>query len=499
MIKRLTYNYLWLPMVALVALTSCSTESDVSTASDVPMTFTCSVIPQSRTTYGEFTGEDFGVVATNYAGDYKSTTGSSNMNNVMVEYADGNCTVDGTYYWPNDIDVHFAAYSPYNENLTPGEGGMNITLPEKPYGGYTFSGKVDGRTNWMFANEQFGNIDDFSGNVNCAVPMQFNHTLSQIKFKAALASGTDARYSLNIKALTLRNVRHKGNITLKHNNKDNYAQVDPATDANKWNTENKMWEVEKEFPTDGENEYDANYLRDYTVNVEGMNGIQTTFTECNDFLYLMPQPLYDSSTSKFPQQLEVTYSITTDGIEGGNVTSSIPLKLDDIQAWTVNKSLVYSLIMSPTRDVELSVTVQPWVLEAFVNQFSNTVSVNDDGKISWIDGTYARIDDDIVVLHDDENIKPQFRFTIAGPLGGIWKAFFVTQSGNPNAFTISPNEGPVGSECTVTIAATEKNTSNTANIAELCFVVQTGEILPVDLLTTLTDYRNYKVLQNINK
>ena len=92
----------------------------------------------------------------------------------------------------------------------------------------------------------------------------------------------------------------------------------PADDANKWNTENMLWTVGKEFQKGSE--YDADYLGDYTVSVDGMTGIYTTLTDFNDCLYLMPQQLYDDTNSEFPQQLEVTYSITTDGIEGGNVT-----------------------------------------------------------------------------------------------------------------------------------------------------------------------------------
>ena len=496
--KGMTYKYLYLLAALLLVMESCSTENEMSSDNPIPMNFTCATAPQSRATYGEFTGENFGVVATNYTDNYINTTGVENMNNVRVAYDDGVCTVDGTYYWPNDIDVHFAAYAPYTDNLAPNNGGMNITLPQKPYQGYTFSGKVDGETNWMFANEQFGNMDDFSGNVNCAVPMEFNHTLSQVKFQAALASGTDSIYKLNIKALTLRNVRNTGNITFRHNGKSDYKQVDSVNDANQWNTEGMLWSVSKEFPVDSE--YDANCLGDYPVSVDGMSGIHTTFQECNESLYLMPQQLYDDSNSEFPQLLEVIYTITTNDVEGGFVTSTIPIKLDDIQTWTVNKSIVYSLIMTPTRDVGLSVAVQPWILEEFENQYSYTVSVNAGDEIAWTDGTYAKIEDDVVVLHDDITIPAEFKFTISSPLGGTWKAFFVTQSGNSNAFTISPNEGPVGSEATVTISATEQNQSNIANKAELRFVViQAGEILPVDLLTTLTNRRNYKILQNINK
>ena len=180
---------------------------------------------------------------------------------------------------------------------------------------------------------------------------------------------------------------------------------------------------------------------------------------------------------------------------------SIPIRNASIEQWSTNTHVHYTLNVNPPGGTaSLGVAVQPWELEAFENEFSNTVAVNDEGKIVWTDDTYDDIDDDIVVLKNDIASPAEFKFTIASPLGGTWKAFFVTQSGNPNAFTVSPSEGPVGRECTVTISATEENQSNTANKAELRFVViQSGQILPVDILTTLSGNRNYKILQNINK
>ena len=79
-------------------------------------------------------------------------------------------------------------------------------------------------------------------------------------------------------------------------------------------------------------------------------------------------------------------------------------------------------------------------------------------------------------------------------MGGTWHAMMVTQQGNPNAFTLSQTQGEIGKEYEITITA-GANTSGTANVAELRFVVRSGgEILPVDNLTTSGD--NYIIVQN---
>ena len=88
-------------------------------------------------------------------------------------------------------------------------------------------------------------------------------------------------------------------------------------------------------------------------------------------------------------------------------------------------------------------------------------------------------------------------------MGGTWKAFFVAEPGSkPDAFTIEPSEGAVGTPCTVKVKAKANNTSSAAYRSELCFVVQTGQnLLPVDNLTTSLDENgracNYTIVQNI--
>lgn len=455
MMKNMTYTFHLLSVALLLTLPSCSTDSNEPSVSEIPMSFSCTTAPTTRATTA-FTGSDFGVVATQYTST--GTKGDIYMNNVKVTNTGGSCSTDGTYYWPTEDNLHFAAYSPYTHD------GMTITTPATSYAGYQFSGIVNGTDDLMFADELYGNRKGTF--TTGSVPMHFNHALTQVRFEAVLTDGTDTK-TLQITLLKLKNVRHQGSATFTHLSDEQH---------NVWNTANMIWNP---------GTFDKTYEYDVTV---GTN------------YYLMPQTLYAKADDNDHQQVEVTYCIVTNGTPGGTVTTTVPLKQDNIDKWTVNQSLVYTLNMTSTREVELNVAVQPWELVEFENQFSNTVSVNNDGKIRWTEGTYNKIDGDIVVLNDAITSPAELKFTIASPLGGTWKAFFVTQNGNPNAFTLTPSEGPVGKECTVTVAATEVNQSNTANRAELRFVViQAGQILPVDILTTLGDNHNYKILQNINK
>ena len=487
MIRELTYRQLYLLVAVLLTFTACSNEGDALFDGERPMTFSVAAEQQTRaTTYGDFTGEDFGVVATCY--NYNTTAGITHMSNVKVTYdkVSKECATTGTYYWP-DGNMHFAAYSPWVAD--PSNAQMQVTLPAKPNAGYKFAGTVDGKINHMFANEEYGSLaEDFTSG---SVPIKFNHALTQVRFRAKMSTAS-AGTTFNIKSLQLVNVRSRGTVNFTH-------------DGTSWNTENRdsLWTVEKTFPVGST--YDAQYLDDYPVSTTGMTGITDTPKEFPGCLYLMPQQLYADTESQFLQQLQVTYTITSGGVEGAPITKTVPLKnVGSITQWTVNKSVLYTLIVEVGKPLTLTVTAQPWTLEEFTNEFSNTVTVNtesgNDGRIKWTAGTYEKIEADKVVLKDDISIPAELKFTIAGPLGNTWQAILVTKSGDPGAFILSQTEGAIGEECTLTITAKQQNTSNVSNQAELLFVVRTSSgILPVDILTTLGEGNNYTIIQNINK
>ena len=486
MIRKITYRQLYILVATLLAVTSC-TGDDTSIDTKMPMTFTCNAIAQTRAGGDsvDYDGPAFGVAAIHHGRSNRPTADiTTYIDNAQVSKQGSVWTTNPIYYWPHQGTIHFAAYSPYIPGLA--NSNVSITLPRQYGEGYTYSGTIDGETNLMFADEQYGSYDNFQDG---SVPIIFNHALTQVRFRAKM-SAASAGTTFNIESLKLINIRSRGNAQFTHN-------------GTSWNTEDMLWTVEKTFPVGSI--YDAQHLDDDTVSTTGMTGITDTPKEFPGCLYLMPQQLYSDTESQFLQQLQVTYTITSGGVEGAPITKTVPLKnVGTIDKWTVNKSVLYTLIVEVGKPLTLTVTAQPWTLEEFTNEFSNTVTVNtetgNDGRIKWTAGTYEKIEADKVVLKDDISIPAELKFTIAGPLGNTWQAILVTKSGDPGAFILSQTEGAIGEECTLTIKAKQQNTSNVSNQAELLFVVRTSSgILPVDILTTLGKGNNYTIIQNINK
>ena len=178
-------------------------------------------------------------------------------------------------------------------------------------------------------------------------------------------------------------------------------------------------------------------------------------------------------------------------------TYNKPLELTN---FTFAPNSEYNIVVTLGIDAELSVSVQDWNGVTIQNNFSDNVSVEvsgtKDGRIKWINKEELSFENNKVAIKQGYN-SASFKFTIAGPLGGTWYAMLVTQQGNPNAFDISPTQGEVGTEYTITIRTNGANNTREANMAELRFIVrQGGKILSVDNLTTNADHSNYIIVQN---
>ena len=500
-IKKLSHSLLILLCTSVVSAILSSCDSNDDTLQDGrPLSFSFGAIEETRGTrasYEDYSGSRFGVYASLYRPEYNpaSNDGVGFMDNEKVTYSNYVCTTEKSYYWVKG-DTHFAAYSPYLTDPATNE--LNITMPQTPYAGYSYSGVVDGRTDYMFSDEQIGGYEDFP---NGCVPIIFHHALAKVNFSVKLSTVQDGgtTWALDILSLKLANIRNRGEVSFTHGGETNYNDIVNGALVNKWQSNtDELWST-KDFPSGSA--YDNEFLCDMSVNNVSLHVDNTTEHNIGETLYLMPQQLYKSGGSEFVQTLIVEYRMytTTDGVtKSSDYTVTAPLRTSNITKWAVNQHVLYKLVLEPGGSVELEAQVQPWDVVEFTNQFSNTVTVNEEGRIKWTEGTYNTLNGYDLVLLDDISTPAEMTFTISGPLGGTWQAIFVTKSGDPNAFTLSQSEGEVGKPVTLKVGARQQNTSDISNQAELLFVVRTSSnILPVDALTV--SGANYNIIQNINK
>ena len=280
------------------------------------------------------------------------------------------------------------------------------------------------------------------------VPLTFNHIMSAIN----VSVGTDMGLG------TINSVKFTG---IK--NKGIYNVASPA------------WAIASDATTP-----DYPVASNYTVSAK-----PSAVTKINDgtaTLMLLPQT--------FTNDAQIVVNFTPTGGTAQDFTAKLT---DQLTGWEMGHAYNYVLNINPSIGLSLTLQVQKWEGVTIQNNFADNVTVDSGDEIKWEEGVVP--DAENRVLIDPLKGEATFTFRIAGPSGGTWNAMLVTQQGNPNAFTITPNQGEVGTKYEVTIKTNGENNTLTANMAELRFVVrQGGKILPVDNLTTSGE--NYIIVQN---
>jgi hypothetical protein len=160
-------------------------------------------------------------------------------------------------------------------------------------------------------------------------------------------------------------------------------------------------------------------------------------------------------------------------------------------------------------ELRLTLTVNPWKLESFSIEYSNTLQVPESGKIKWKDRTfnptfsYPEVQPEIIngstvyPLTLSRDVTAECTFEITSPQGFTWTASFNTLSGNPSAFKFVDEEnnqsntytGMVGvGPATLRIKAVDTSVESTA---QLIIVVRQGEGKNIPV----TELSNWKIVQ----
>ena len=497
---------------------ACANDTDLGDVdSDMPICFTVEN-EKTRATddeFTDFTGADFGVTAYWYPnGTITDEEPLPVMDNLKINYANGVATIDSNdkYYWVKG-GWHFAAYSPWvaDQSTAP----MEVTTPTVMYGGYTYSGTVDGETDYMFADEQCGyfnveegtnRLQEFSG----VVPMLFRHALTKVTFSVKLSDADGGANNLKFKNISLSNIHNKGSISFTHNGLSAEGALNPTNvnARNLWTTKDASGAItEDTWSVDGQK-------TEYAV---ASNIVVTDEAEhpLENILYLMPQILNEGEGA---QMLNVSYDLKLGENAAKEYNISVPLYSAAIPKWKSNSHVHYTLTVNlPGGTADLNVDVQPWDYVETTIEFSNTVGMSDedanndgvaDDILHWTEGTYQSINttDNRVIVKPDITQHAQFTFRIGSPQGSTWYAMLRSKRGNPSAFRLAAVEnasitdgvalGAVGDRVTLEVVANDANPTET-NEAELIFIVIcNGQILSANIVAP--NAKNFTIIQNIN-
>lgn len=230
----------------------------------------------------------------------------------LVEKDGSEWTYSPIKYWPNnDYKLNFFAYSPHITEA--GEVKLNIDLLDDgsaPTIAYTVPTETAKQLDLLAASHDYISKDQRTEN---AVPLDFRHLLSEVKFRKGDLSGA------NITALTISEVKSTG------------------TDMLMVGDQSKQWTLGSETAT---------YSPDTAIGANNLIGSP---------MYLMPQSFTDDKakiniTLQFPEEIAIksgeTYSISE--------PLSKFLTTTDAAVWEQGKSYTYKISTPQEVEVEIN-------------------------------------------------------------------------------------------------------------------------------------------------
>lgn len=332
--------------MVILPLAGCTSFERQSAAGELPITFqTASYLTRAIIDGPVFpTTETFGVYSWT-----DNTVGEYFMNNEMVLFDSSNNVwkTATTYYWPKNQTVDFICFYPYGQNE------ISVAKTQIKYTGYNIDNNP--AVDVMYADKAVGysgNVDEVDDSQNAyeGVPVAFNHALSKIAVDIQLAynhkeeaDGTITDWKVTCTGMYLLDLYNTGSCTL------NLASS-PTSGMIGWDK-----------PT-------VSGFNVWTNNGDVSNAVQLIGTD-TEIPVAAPMVLVPARLA-LPQILNpnVAASTTCQRIIGDLVIETwrdtgsgrskfltetmsfvAPLRIPgNIEAWEMNYSYVYHLLLSPT-------------------------------------------------------------------------------------------------------------------------------------------------------
>ena len=353
-------KYLILAAVAAVTLAACAKVETVQNAladDNIPIVFSNyapkSLVKADADYYAASTtlvpNTDFDVWGWSTPNNtpFDGSNGTKFMGWYTVTYKDGGATdgtknayPDGYRYWPsgdNPDKLSFYAYY-------PSKTGLGITPPTTEgldEFGFTAKATAAAQVDFMIADVVADQV--FATN-NGTVPLTFRHMLTkvQVKFKTTTAVANDANTTVKITGATFNKIHNTGTLT-------------PSYDGTATST---VWSG-----VSGTETYAVAYPSG------ALTATASTVADADIFL-MVPQTML-AKTEANAQYLEISWTVTTDGVTTENTAK---LYLDDCMEtdggttnadldWEKNHSVTYTVTVGP-QPILFTATVVEWAAAA---------------------------------------------------------------------------------------------------------------------------------------
>ena len=251
-------------------------------------------------------------------------------------------------------------------------------------------------------------------------------------------------------------------------------------------------------------------------NANGANNADYTFTFAQNQRLVLSEELTDIATrtsAEDDRQYYITWPMTAEqaaqvkitvvyDTDNGTNSSTKVLTLSE-DAWEAGKKNNINIVFID-KEVHLICTVEDWTYEEEELQFTDAVTIHEDGKIRWEENTYNSLNNETgEVLIKSNGVPAIAEFHIETPVGAIWRASLIPiGEGQVDAFEfVGPNYGKVGDEHGM-IQIKAKNTENLANtqkaILRITVTTSDGRTMVVnELAPSSASFKEFTIVQNM--
>ena len=244
------------------------------------------------------------------------------------------------------------------------------------------------------------------------------------------------------------------------------------------------------------NEADYSFTFDTGLKLSStLTDIATTASAENDRQYFIAWPMNAEQAG----QVKITVVYDT-GIGSSQATKTLTLSED---AWEAGKKNNINIVFID-KEVHLICTVKDWEYHDEEMQFTDVVTVHEDGKLKWEAQSINSLNEQTGEVLIKSNGSPAIgHFHIETPVGATWYASLIPiGEGNVDAFEfVGPNYGKVGDDH-ATIQIRAKNTEDLANtqkaILRITVTTADGRTLVVnELAPSGAKYKEFTIVQNM--
>lgn len=336
------------------------------------------------------------------------------------------------------------------------------------------------------------------------VPMPVYRALAKTQL---LVAKSDANSTVTIKNVTLGSTAYPTEGALLSASVGTYAN-NKAGDFDDYGATTPQWyvsDVTKSATAVTKDILTAESVtigNDYVLTEQEHNS--NTVENFGDYQYITSYFLYENkggndgewnkASKNGGYYMAVTYNVGA----GDDITENVWLP-----AVVRNHDIQVRALVNAGGKMTLTFNVQPWTNVPTNWNYTDVVTINENGKLAWTSGTYEKIEDSAT----EENVKKvtmkktgdgnytnlQCTFHIDTPTDATWYASFI--SGDINSFEfVSANSGTVGKPATLTIKA-KNSTITSSQMANLDIVIRTADGRTLKS-SELTNGVTYQLVQN---